>query len=791
MTDRTPAAPRASTSTFPTTDRTMSLTVTDLRSGPSVTVPSVADAHHGSAPRRGRVTIPSEAGLAERTAEIGRLWGADAVRNSDGTQLDAEVLALGKRVYSAYFPVRGDNEFIRHRMEQCPQIYLSSERVLADGGNGSQGVLRIDLMRRYFGEQLRVNLDDDPARWWEVIDRTTGDVVPPEQWRVETVPADPDVAVQDGSGHSEDRVTVVVEAPAPFHEYTASFLAYIVWDPVEMYNHLTNDWGDKEHEIPYDIRHPETWEYVRTSFRQWLADHPDTDVVRFTTFFYQFTLVFDEQRREKFVDWFGYGATVSVPALERFEDVKGYRLRPEDFVDEGYYNSSFRIPSRQYLDYVDFTSEVVATAAAELVRMAHEAGKEAMMFLGDQWIGMEPYADRFPRIGLDAVVGSVGDGTTLRMISDIPGVRYTEGRFLPYFFPDTFYEGNDEAIEAEARTNWLQARRAILRSPIDRMGYGGYLSLAERFPGFVEAVAEITQEFRAIHHRIDGARPHSGLKVAVLNAWGRIRSWQAFTVAHALYNKQAYSYYGVLEALSGMAVDVEFLSFEDVIARGIDESVDVIINAGARDTAFSGGHHWRDERLVTTVRAWIASGGGLIGVGEPTATPHQGRYFQLADCLGVDREMSQSLSIDKYHHEPVGEHFITADVTEPLNLGESMGDVYALSPATRILEYSREEVHLAAHERGQGRAVYIAGLPYDVQNTRLLQRALFWAAGKEGELTTWFSENPACEVSAYPAAGVYCVANSTAASQTTVVHTGDGGRAAVELGPYELRWQEA
>ncbi len=39
----------------------------------------------------------------------------------------------------------------------------------------------------------------------------------------------------------------------------------------------------------------------------------------------------------------------------------------------------------------------------------------------------------FASIGLDAVVGSVGNGSTLRLISDIPGVRYTEGRFLPYF----------------------------------------------------------------------------------------------------------------------------------------------------------------------------------------------------------------------------------------------------------------------------------------------------------------------------------------------------------------------
>lgn len=78
-----------------------------------------------------------------------------------------------------------------------------------------------------------------------------------------------------------------------------------------------------------------------------------------------------------------------------------------------------------------------------LIDIVHSYGKEAMMFLGDHWIGTEPYGKYFAEIGLDAVVGSVGSGVTLRMISDIKGVKYTEGRLLPYFFPDVFGEGGD------------------------------------------------------------------------------------------------------------------------------------------------------------------------------------------------------------------------------------------------------------------------------------------------------------------------------------------------------------
>ena len=146
-------------------------------------------------------------------------------------------------------------------------------------------------------------------------------------------------------------------------------------------------------------------------------------------------------------------------------------------------------------------------------------------------------------------MGSVGDGATLRMLAEIPGIKYTEGRFLPYFFPDVFREGNDPVIEA--RDNWLRARRAIMRTPIDRIGYGGYLSLACKFPKFVEYVEKVCNEFREIYNTLKGHKPYSGLKVAVLNAWGKLRSWQTHMVAHAIPYKQTYSYIGIIEALSG------------------------------------------------------------------------------------------------------------------------------------------------------------------------------------------------------------------------------------------------
>ena len=144
-------------------------------------------------------------------------------------------------------------------------------------------------------------------------------------------------------------------------------------------------------------------------------------------------------KKEKICEWFGYSASVSPYILEQFEKWAGYKWRAEYIVDQGYHNSLFRVPSKQFKDFIEFQQIEVCKLAKELVDIVHSYGKEAMMFLGDHWIGTEPYGKYFETIGLDAVVGSaVGNGVTMRMISDIKGVRYTEGRCLPYFFPDVF-----------------------------------------------------------------------------------------------------------------------------------------------------------------------------------------------------------------------------------------------------------------------------------------------------------------------------------------------------------------
>ena len=97
---------------------------------------------------------------------------------------------------------------------------------------------------------------------------------------------------------------------------------------------------------------------------------------------------------------------------------------------------------------------------------------------------------------------------------------------------------------------------------------------------------------------------------------------------------------------------------------------------------------------------------------------------------------------------------------------------------------------MAANAFGDGRSVYISGLPYSFENSRILYRAILWASHGEGELHKWFSTNFNVEVHAYVKNGKYCVVNNTYEPQHTTVYTGDGASFELDLAENEIRWYE-
>ena len=48
--------------------------------------------------RQGGFTLPGEAGYEKLTLEMAEKWGADVIRDSDGTKLSPEITAAGYRI---------------------------------------------------------------------------------------------------------------------------------------------------------------------------------------------------------------------------------------------------------------------------------------------------------------------------------------------------------------------------------------------------------------------------------------------------------------------------------------------------------------------------------------------------------------------------------------------------------------------------------------------------------------------------------------------------------------------
>ena len=192
----------------------------------------------------GRVTIPTDMDVVKETLELAKKWGADAVRDCDGTDFPKELKDAGLKVYATYYTTRKDNAWAKENPDEIQQMYLMTPIYTAE-----EEELQIHLMKGLYPDMLAPNSRDDIKRWWEVIDRTTGEVVDTDAWEY------------DEAGGNVTIKTV------PFHDYTVSFLAYILWDPVHMYNAVVNDWKDVEHQMTFDVRQPKTHAFTMKRLR--------------------------------------------------------------------------------------------------------------------------------------------------------------------------------------------------------------------------------------------------------------------------------------------------------------------------------------------------------------------------------------------------------------------------------------------------------------------------------------------------------------------------------------------
>ena len=72
----------------------------------------------------GRVTIPTDVDVVPETLELVKRWGADAIRDCDGTDYPEELKKVDAKVYATYYTTRKDNVWAKANPDEIQQMYI-------------------------------------------------------------------------------------------------------------------------------------------------------------------------------------------------------------------------------------------------------------------------------------------------------------------------------------------------------------------------------------------------------------------------------------------------------------------------------------------------------------------------------------------------------------------------------------------------------------------------------------------------------------------------------------------
>ncbi len=729
---------------------------------------------------RGGFTLPGEAGYEELTLKMAEKWGADVIRDSDGTVLSDEITKAGYGIYSTICIIRDHNAWAKEHPGRLQQSFLMAGPVMAVDEH-----LEIPVMEQFFAQQFRVNDSSDAMRFWQVWDRTEATLVSPvcpagtaQTGGTQSPEKSGEGTAQTGSdgqpGWRYDRETqsVIIENARPFHRYTVSFLAWQIWEQISMYNHVTNDWGDREHLVPIDPVYPDVQEYLMDWLENWCREHPATTVVRFTSLFYNFTWMWgaDARNRNLFTDWGSYDFSVSPLMLDNFEKAYGYSLTAEDFINQGKFQVTHMPPTQHKRDWMRFVSAFVADLGKRMVDLVHSFGKKAYVFYDDSWIGLEPYGPDFKRIGFDGMIKCVFSGYEVRLCSGVDAPTH-EIRLHPYLFPvglggaPTFMEGGDPTADAEEY--WMRVRRALLRVPMQRIGLGGYLHLTEDFPDFQDYIEKISDEFRELEALHRSGRPaDTGIRAGVLHSWGKLRPW---TLSGHFHETYMHDLIHVIESLAGLPVEVGFLDFKDV-TDGALKDYDVLINAGRAGDAWSGGDVWKDPQLQVCISKWVYEGGTFIGVGQPSAAEGTDTFYRLANVLGVDEDTGAKVCHGKWTFDTADpQGLVPEGCALPVRGGRFLTDGKA-----QVLLSHDGYPDLTRYRFGKGLGFYLSGYSYSPENTRLLFNLITAHTGKRAEELLYISKDPKADCAYFPEEKTLVAVNLTMKDLETQITLPDG-----------------
>jgi beta-D-galactosyl-(1->4)-L-rhamnose phosphorylase len=84
-------------------------------------------------------TLPGQAGYERLTLELAKKWGADTIRDCEGTELSPEITQAGYDIYSTICLVRSVQSWARDKTEAMSQLRAMNEAMLVPFAHESSG----------------------------------------------------------------------------------------------------------------------------------------------------------------------------------------------------------------------------------------------------------------------------------------------------------------------------------------------------------------------------------------------------------------------------------------------------------------------------------------------------------------------------------------------------------------------------------------------------------------------------------------------------------------------------
>lgn len=102
--------------------------------------------------RTGRLTIPTDVDVVPQTLELMQRWGADAIRDADGTAFPDALRNSPAKIYATYYTTRKDNAWARQNPGEVQQCYI-----MTGFHTALESTLSIPLMQGLSAELVQPN----------------------------------------------------------------------------------------------------------------------------------------------------------------------------------------------------------------------------------------------------------------------------------------------------------------------------------------------------------------------------------------------------------------------------------------------------------------------------------------------------------------------------------------------------------------------------------------------------------------------------------------------------------